>query len=179
MPAREFNLKAYAGITRQNDPNSLGLEPRLADHSSQEARIATLPIAPPRQAQKEVSMRAFETCVTGHSKSVKLQNSIDCIGVLFVFHCKYGHIVPFATQSDFLIPLYTSPEIKASDYFCALSFNLHDRVMARIWCKNIAKSSTTWAGNFNIRDRRQIDDAVSRQTKLRRQSRTQYVVTFG
>jgi len=32
--AREFNLKAYAAITWHNDPASLGLEPRLADHSS-------------------------------------------------------------------------------------------------------------------------------------------------
>jgi len=30
VPAREFNLKAYATITRHNDPASLGLEPRLA-----------------------------------------------------------------------------------------------------------------------------------------------------
>jgi len=46
VPAREFNLKAYATITRHNDPASLVLEPRLADHRSQAARTATLPIAP-------------------------------------------------------------------------------------------------------------------------------------
>jgi len=51
VPAREFNLKAYAAITRHNDPASLGLEPRLADRRSQAARTATLPTAPPRQAQ--------------------------------------------------------------------------------------------------------------------------------
>ena len=50
VPAREFNLKAYASVTWHNDPSSLGLEPRLADHRSQAARPATLPIAPPRQA---------------------------------------------------------------------------------------------------------------------------------
>ena len=38
MPAREYNLKAYAAITWHNDPASLGLEPRLADHRSQAAR---------------------------------------------------------------------------------------------------------------------------------------------
>ena len=50
VPAREFNLKAYAAITCQNDSASLGLEPRLSDHRSQAARTATLPTAPPRQA---------------------------------------------------------------------------------------------------------------------------------
>ena len=35
-PAREFNLKAYAAITWHNDPASLGLEPRLADHRSRQ-----------------------------------------------------------------------------------------------------------------------------------------------
>ena len=34
VPAREFNLKAYAAITWHNDPTSLGLEPRLTDHRS-------------------------------------------------------------------------------------------------------------------------------------------------
>ena len=51
MRAREFNLKAYAAITWHNDSASLGLEPRLADHRSQAARTATLPIAPPGQAR--------------------------------------------------------------------------------------------------------------------------------
>jgi len=45
VPAREFNLKAYAAITWHNDPASLDLEPRLADHRSHAARTATLPIA--------------------------------------------------------------------------------------------------------------------------------------
>jgi len=34
VPAQEFDLKAYAAITWHNDPASLGLEPRLADHRS-------------------------------------------------------------------------------------------------------------------------------------------------
>jgi len=51
VPPREFNLKAYAAaITWHIDPASPGFEPRLADHRSQAARTATLPIAPPRQA---------------------------------------------------------------------------------------------------------------------------------
>jgi len=54
MPAREFNLKAYAAITWYNDPASPGLEPRLADHRSQAARAASLPIAPPRQADMTI-----------------------------------------------------------------------------------------------------------------------------
>ena len=50
VPAREFNLKTYATKhTRHNDPASLGLKPRLADHRSQAARTATLPIGPPGQ----------------------------------------------------------------------------------------------------------------------------------
>jgi len=63
VPAREFNLKAYATITWHNDLDSLGLEPRLADQRSQAARTATLPIAPPEQAwlwnlltNKEINM---------------------------------------------------------------------------------------------------------------------------
>ena len=50
VPAREFNLKAYAAITWHSDRASLGLEPRLADHRSQAARTATIPTAPPRKA---------------------------------------------------------------------------------------------------------------------------------
>jgi len=50
VPAREFNLKAYAVITWHNDSASLGLEPRLPDHRSQAARTATLSTAPSRQA---------------------------------------------------------------------------------------------------------------------------------
>ena len=49
VPAREFNLKAYASW--HNDAASLGLELRLADHRSQAARTATLPIAPQGQAK--------------------------------------------------------------------------------------------------------------------------------
>jgi len=52
VPAREFNLKAYATITRHNDPARLGVEPKLADHHSQAARTAALLIAPPGQAVK-------------------------------------------------------------------------------------------------------------------------------
>ena len=40
MPAREFNLKAYAAITWHNDRASLGLEPRLADHHRSHAGSA-------------------------------------------------------------------------------------------------------------------------------------------
>jgi len=50
MPAREFNLKAYAAVTWHDDPASLGLEPRLTDHRSQAARTTMLPTAPPGQA---------------------------------------------------------------------------------------------------------------------------------
>jgi len=53
VPAREFNLKAYAAITWHNDPASLGLEPRLAKHRSQAAHTA-LPMAPPRQTSYSV-----------------------------------------------------------------------------------------------------------------------------
>jgi len=51
VPAREFNLKAYAAITWHNDPASLGLKPRLADNLSQAARsTAMLPTVPRGQA---------------------------------------------------------------------------------------------------------------------------------
>jgi len=50
VPAREFNLKAYAAVTWHNDSASLGLEPRLVDHRSQASPTVTLPTAPPRQA---------------------------------------------------------------------------------------------------------------------------------
>ena len=70
--AREFNLKAHAAITWHNNPASLCLEPRLADHRSQAGRTATLPSAPPRQAGGTVdviqqfdcySLIMFATCV--------------------------------------------------------------------------------------------------------------------
>jgi len=51
VPAREFNLKAYVAITGHSDPASPGLEPRLADHRSPATRTATLPTAPPGQAE--------------------------------------------------------------------------------------------------------------------------------
>ena len=57
VPAREFNLKAYAAITWHNDSASLGLEPRLADHRSQAVRTATLSTAPPRQADSSVMIK--------------------------------------------------------------------------------------------------------------------------
>jgi len=50
VPAREFNLKAYAIITWHNDPASPGLEPRLANHHSQAVCTTTLAIALPGQA---------------------------------------------------------------------------------------------------------------------------------
>ena len=55
VAALKFNLKAYAAITWHNDPASLGLEPRLADHPSQAARTETLPTAPPGQAYRLLS----------------------------------------------------------------------------------------------------------------------------
>ena len=61
VPAREFNLKAYAAITWQKDPASLGLKPRLTNHRSQAARTATLPIAPQRQQWR------LESRTTWHS----------------------------------------------------------------------------------------------------------------
>jgi len=60
VPAREFNLKAYAAITWHNDPASLGLEPTVADHCSQAARTAMLPTAPLRQA----SVMCVSPCVS-------------------------------------------------------------------------------------------------------------------
>jgi len=62
VPAREYNLKAYAAITWHNDPASLGLEPRLADHRSQAARTATLPIAPPGQATHVSLVQGYGGC---------------------------------------------------------------------------------------------------------------------
>ena len=53
VPAREFNLKAYAAVTWHNDPASLGLEARLADHRSQE-RV-------PRRYQQRHRDRPFTT----------------------------------------------------------------------------------------------------------------------
>ena len=37
VPAREFNLKVHATITRQNDPSRLDFESRLVGHRSQVA----------------------------------------------------------------------------------------------------------------------------------------------
>ena len=65
VPAREFNLKAYAAITWHNDLASLGLEPRLADDRSQAACTATLPTAPPGQAIEglvHIILRARPVC---------------------------------------------------------------------------------------------------------------------
>jgi len=46
VPAREFNLKAYAAIACRNEGASLGLEPRLAasDHRSRTVTLATAPL---------------------------------------------------------------------------------------------------------------------------------------
>jgi len=56
VSVREFNLKAYAAITWHNDPASLGLELRLADHRSQVARTSTLPTAASGQACPHASL---------------------------------------------------------------------------------------------------------------------------
>ena len=47
VPAWEY-IKAYAAVTWHNDPASLGLEIRFADHCSQAAHTVMLPTAPPR-----------------------------------------------------------------------------------------------------------------------------------
>ena len=90
VPAREFNLKAYAAITWHNDRASLGLEPRLADHRSQEA---TLPTAPPEQANygpilyrfphiarrwSKISKFIYSTCIQRHSKGDPVGISQRC-----------------------------------------------------------------------------------------------------
>ena len=46
VPAREFNLKAYAAITWHNDQAMPGLEPGLADHHNQATDSATEAGAP-------------------------------------------------------------------------------------------------------------------------------------
>jgi len=56
VPAREFNLKAYASITRHNDRASLGLKPRLADHRSLAAHTAALPTVPQRQTGGHINI---------------------------------------------------------------------------------------------------------------------------
>jgi len=51
-------------ITWHNDRASPGLEPGLANHRNQAARTVTLPIAPPRQANKKLNNREiFSTVV--------------------------------------------------------------------------------------------------------------------
>ena len=66
VPAREFNLKAYAAITWHNDRASLGFEPRLAENHSQAAaaRTTALPTAPPsRPGTMEYVIQIFSMCV--------------------------------------------------------------------------------------------------------------------
>ena len=86
VPAREFNLKAYATITWHNDRARLGLEPRLADHHSQAARTATLPTAPPRQAHMLIYRYLFSWCSTYKPASV-LSVFLDCNGIFLDFSC--------------------------------------------------------------------------------------------
>ena len=96
MPAREFNLKAYAAMITMIRP-SLGLESRLADHRSQAARTATLSTAPPRQATcakshknwwmcvKAIASQTWDVCVYTQS------NYVVCMGAYlttFVFNLK-------------------------------------------------------------------------------------------
>ena len=52
VPAREFNLTAYAAITWHNDRARPCLEPGLADHRNQAVHTVTLPTVPPRQASQ-------------------------------------------------------------------------------------------------------------------------------
>jgi len=87
VPAQEFNLKAYAAITWHNDPASAGLESRLADHRSQAARTATLPIAPPGQAVKALTA------------------SINFTGVVFSRGVAVGHGARFAAVEVILLVL--------------------------------------------------------------------------
>ena len=68
VPAREFNLEAYAAITWHNDPASHDLKTRLANHHSQAAHTATLPTVSSRQAQFIHILRwiiaSAVTCIT-------------------------------------------------------------------------------------------------------------------
>jgi len=76
VPAPEFNLKAYAAINWHNDPASPGLEPRLADHRSQAARTATLPIAPPGQALFFLHKSEKKIANLKNKKAIHLLNSL-------------------------------------------------------------------------------------------------------
>jgi len=64
--AWEFNLKAHAAITWDNDRVSLGLEPRLANHRSQAAHTATLTIAPSRLMVTPIE-QFFSRCLSSCS----------------------------------------------------------------------------------------------------------------
>jgi len=68
VPAREFNLKAYAAITWHNDAANLGLKPRLADHCNQAARTAMLPVAPPGQAR--LTLASYQKCCQCNSDHI-------------------------------------------------------------------------------------------------------------
>ena len=95
VPAREFNLKAYAAITWHNDPASLGLEPRLADHRSQAAGTATLSTAPPRQADKITYMHT----ILYHKISFNNSNFIISFNII---HDKKGRVSHIQFVTSFL-----------------------------------------------------------------------------
>jgi len=65
VPAREFNLRAYGAITWHNDPASLGLKPRLADHCSEAAVPRCYLTAPPRQAVCYISNNTYSASFDG------------------------------------------------------------------------------------------------------------------
>ena len=91
VPTREFNLKAYAAVTWHNDPASLGLEPRLADHRSQAARTAMLPIAPPGKAKLLVIAGLFHVLSLVLSRLVWLclLFTISCVSAVQVLETIY------------------------------------------------------------------------------------------
>ena len=80
VPAREFNLKAYAAkITWHHDQASLGLKPRLTNHPSQAARTATLPTAPPGQALRRQVFTNLLHLTAAERNFSQWQNWVFCL----------------------------------------------------------------------------------------------------
>ena len=73
-------ISEHTLLLPDNDPARPGIEPRLADHRSQAARTATLPITPPGQARNRITYNShmwhtYPLCSISHIYRIRWNDS--------------------------------------------------------------------------------------------------------
>jgi len=142
VPAREFNFKAYATITWNNDLASLGLKPRLASHLSQAAHTAMLPIVPPGQAVQTIFRQ--DNSISGWVIITSiLEKQLSAIVEFFWWWCRpHHHCLHFSLQwSTKFHPNRTTLGKVLISYQLQIAATCSGAVFQIGWCRRLHKIS--------------------------------------